>query len=209
MKHISLLIVCGLGVVGGIHGGLHATFQELKESMRHSTSSTAVSKAKKYLDEHDVTSEQVKELIESVSFENYKVELATYAYPHVSDKKNYLNTLKNSLYLSSARSVKEHIEQEATRTGNLDDLISFMKYSSSSTAVEKATAYFDKYTVTSREVKEMLQAISFDRDKLVLAKRAYPHVQDKKNYVATIEGELFLSSTHDLKAYIAKIDRLK
>ncbi len=209
MKHISIFLFCSLFVIRSVHGGLHETFHEVKDSMRHSTSSIAVDKGKKYLDDHEVTSAQVRELIESVSFEDYKVELAEYAYACVNDKKIFLETLKNSLYPSSLQALREHIEYEENRKGNLNELICSIQYSTSSSAVEKACRYLDNCTVTSSEVKMMLKALSYDRDRLEIAKYAYPHVKDKKNYLNTIEDELFLSSTRDLKTYIAKIDRLK
>lgn len=94
-----------------LHAGLTKTFDEVKASMKHACSSTALENAKQYIDKNDVTSAQVKEMMASVSFDSYKLELAKYAYPHTVDKKVYLDTVGEQLFGISKRELNDYIQK--------------------------------------------------------------------------------------------------
>ncbi len=65
-------------------------FSQLKESLsREWFEKNRVISAKVVMDKNRFTSQQVKELLQLFSFENYKLELAKHAYRNTVDKRNY------------------------------------------------------------------------------------------------------------------------
>lgn len=210
MQGFYLLFLCFIFVMCKMYGEKADDFSELKNSVRNSISSTAVSLAEDYIQNNEVTSAQVKELIDNVSFEDYKVELAKFAYFYVKDKEDYLATIKGSLFFSSFDKVEQHVKSRPSfRTGNLPALIADLKVMSSSRAYDKVCRYIDQYTVTSQDIAHILDQIAFEDTKFQIAKYAYPQIADKKVYLQTLYTNLRLSTYRNLEKYIQKIDSLK
>ena len=71
-----------------------------------------------------------------------------------------------------------------------------------STKIDISKQILDNNTVTSEQVKQILQLFSFDDSKLEVAKYAYDKTCDKSNYYKVYDAFSFESSIQTLKNYI-------
>jgi hypothetical protein len=60
-------------------------------------------------------------------------------------------------------------------------------------------------TMSSAQIKELMQKLTFDSNKLELAKYAFPYVYDKGMYFLVGEGLTFSSSRDELNEYLLSI----
>lgn len=72
-----------------------------------------------------------------------------------------------------------------------------------STNVEISKAMLDKNTLTSAQVKELMSYFTFESNMLDVAKYAYSHTCDQKNYFVVFDVFTFQSSIEELKNYIS------
>jgi hypothetical protein len=72
-----------------------------------------------------------------------------------------------------------------------------------SSNVEITKGMLDKNMVTTDQVKEILSYFSFESNKLDIAKYAYKHTCDSKNYFKLYDAFTFDSSIEELKNYIS------
>ncbi|MDD5361729.1 MAG: DUF4476 domain-containing protein [Ignavibacteria bacterium] len=69
---------------------------------------------------------------------------------------------------------------------------------------EMISMVLDKYYVTSEHVKSLLTAVTFENNKLEVAKYAYARTVDKENYYKVLSSFTFESTIEELKDFISK-----
>lgn len=89
----------------------NSAFQQLKKSIANeSYESTKLKVAKQFVSVNYFNASQVKELLETFSYENSKIELAKYAYDFTVDKGNYFIVNEAFSYSSSKESLMDYIK---------------------------------------------------------------------------------------------------
>ncbi|TGE14927.1 DUF4476 domain-containing protein [Hymenobacter elongatus] len=69
--------------------------------------SSRLSIAKQALDQSSIRADDLKRLLETLDFENSRVELAKYAYPHVADQQNFYRVYDAFQFDSNVREIQE------------------------------------------------------------------------------------------------------
>jgi len=69
---------------------------------------------------------------------------------------------------------------------------------------EMITMVLDKYYVTSEQVRKLVSSVTFENNKLEIAKYAYARTVDKENYYKVLTAFSFESTIKELKDFIGK-----
>jgi len=160
------------------------------------------------------TSSQVVQLLQLVSAETSRLQLAKASYRTVVDPINF-TAVSNLLYSQSSRDeLSSYINNGGTGTTNTGIAMSEADYTNLYRSISTQFLPFSKITMltntfnntsyyfTSSQVKGLLQLISSETNRLQLAKTAYRNTVDRANY--GLLNDLFTNTTYraELIAYV-------
>ena len=160
------------------------------------------------------TSSQVVQLLQLVSAETNRLQLAKASYRTVVDPINF-TAVSNLLYSQSSRDeLSAYINNGGSGTTNTGIAMSEADYTNLYRSISAQFLPFSKITMltntfnntsyyfTSSQVKGLLQLISSESNRLQLAKTAYRNTVDRGNYAQL--NDLFTNTTYraDLIAYV-------
>lgn len=160
------------------------------------------------------TSSQVVQLLQLVSAETNRLQLAKVSYRTVVDPINF-TSVSNLLYSQSSRDeLSAYINNGTTGTTGAGVAMSETDYTALHRSISSQFLPFSKITLltntfnntanyfTSSQVKGLLLLISSESNRLQLAKKAYRNTVDRVNYAQL--NDLFTTTTYkaDLEAYV-------
>ncbi len=160
------------------------------------------------------TSSQVVQLLQLVSSENNRLQLAKASYRTVVDPINF-TAVSNLLYSQNSRDeLSSFINNGGSGTTNTGIAMSEADYTNLYRSISAQFLPFSKITMltntfnntsyyfTSSQVKGLLQLISSETNRLQLAKTAYRNTVDRGNYAQL--NDLFTNTTYraELIAYV-------
>lgn len=159
------------------------------------------------------TSNQVAALLQLVTAETTRLQLAKAAYRTVVDPVNF-TTVSNLLYSQSSRDELSYYISSGGNASTSQAPMSTADYSKLQQTISEQFLPFSKITIltntfnntsyyfTSAQVKGLLQLISSETNRLTLAKKAYRNTVDRANYA--ILNDLFTNTTYrsELNAYV-------
>lgn len=160
------------------------------------------------------TSSQVVQLLQLVSSETNRLQLAKASYRTVVDPVNF-TAVSNLLYSQSSRDeLSAYINNGATGTGNTGVAMSESDYAALHRNISSQFLPFSKITLltntfnntayyfTASQVKGLLLLISSETNRLTLAKKAYRNTVDRANYSQL--NDLFTNTSYrdDLISYV-------
>ena len=160
------------------------------------------------------TSSQVVQLLQLISAETNRLQLAKASYRTVVDPINF-TAVSNLLYSQNSRDeLSAYINNGGSGTTNTGIAMSDADYTNLYRSISAQFLPFSKITMltntfnntsyyfTSSQVKGLLQLISSESNRLQLAKTAYRNTVDRGNYAQL--NDLFTNTTYraDLIAYV-------
>jgi hypothetical protein len=160
------------------------------------------------------TSSQVVQLLQLISAETNRLQLAKASYRTVVDPINF-TSVSNLLYSQSSRDeLAAYINNGATGTTTAGVAMSETDYATLHRSISSQFLPFSKITLltntfnntanyfTSSQVRGLLLLISSETNRLQLAKKAYRNTVDRGNYAQL--NDLFTNTTYkdDLIAYV-------
>jgi hypothetical protein len=172
-------------------------------------SSDKVNLIQNFLEHKKMTTDQVETILGWLSFENYKLQIASFCYPRVIDQDKYLQISNLFTFQSSKQALDKLMfdnKENAKNNSNLQqtNLISESQISILSkevkikiTDTEKQKIMFQnlaEYKMTTSQIASMMDWFTFEGSKLEFAKWAYSRVNDKSNYLQIKNKLTFLSS---------------
>lgn len=160
------------------------------------------------------TSSQVVQLLQLISAETSRLQLAKASYRTVVDPVNF-TSVSNLLYSKSSRDeLAAYINNGATGTTAAGVAMSETDYATLHRSISSQFLPFSKITLltntfdntanyfTSSQVRGLLLLISSETNRLQLAKKAYRNTVDRENYA--LLNDLFTNTSYraDLVAYV-------
>jgi hypothetical protein len=159
------------------------------------------------------TSNQVVRLLQLISAETSRLQLAKASYRTVVDPVNF-SAVSNLLYSQSSRDELAYYINNGGDASTSNAPMSTADYTKLQQTISEQFLPFSKITIltntfnntsyyfTSAQVKGLLQLISSETNRLTLAKKAYRNTVDRANY--SILNDLFTNTTYrsELNAYV-------
>jgi hypothetical protein len=192
-------------------------FSSLYQTIRYqspvSTQVTSINNAFNTMGNY-FTSSQVVQLLQLVSAETTRLQLAKASYRTVVDPVNF-TAVSNLLYSQSSRDdLSAYINNGAAGATNTGVAMSDADYSTLHRSISSQFLPFSKITLltntfdntanyfTSSQVRGLLLLISSETNRLQLAKKAYRNTVDRANYA--LLNDLFTNTSYkaDLIAYV-------
>lgn len=159
------------------------------------------------------TASQVSQLIQLVSGEGTRLQLAKLAYDNVVDPVNY-NTVSSLLYSQSSRddlgvfigsgttvntrTAMPEAEYNTLYQSVTAQFLPFAKMNALTTIFNTGTNYF-----STSQAKNLIQLVSSESNRLQLAKSAYRNIVDRANFSQVYDLFTTPSYKTDLQAYVA------
>ncbi|MBR5028930.1 MAG: DUF4476 domain-containing protein [Bacteroidales bacterium] len=162
---------------------------------------------RKIISTNNLRASQLTELVETMYYEDDKFELLKYAYTKSNDKKNFSKALtllrkeeNREYFLKKMGKAKK--TTTTTRTASkpkaksaIDEYIeavnAFYSQSDKKAAIEHIIT---SNKLTATQIKQLVNIMASQHDKLELLEFAYPYCKDKNNYIKTVS---ILASIHD------------
>lgn len=192
-----------------------------------STNALKKAKAEEIITSNCLLASQVVQIIKQIPDPAYQLELAKLSYAHTYDIKNYLvvvnaltsatdrnilNQFINGEYIVDPVEVVEVIEVPA---GDCPMPASDEDFRLGKNAVAKesfdgdrvaiAKQFVSNHCLTTNQVIELINQLTFESSKLEFAKFAYTHTYDRKNYYLVNSCFSFSNSKSELNAYISSV----
>jgi len=188
--------------------------------------------AKAFVQANCLTSQQITQLAMRFTGDGYKLQLAKIAWQHCFDRKNYYDVLDAFKTNAAAFRLYHFIDSRSignippdpdvypvpppvapvddpgppciTLPAELEEMTAAISHESSSStklAVAKQIVSAKKCFLPS-QIKELVSLMSFESDKLALAKFAYDYCSEKEGYFLVNDALSFSSSKTELIEYI-------
>lgn len=179
------------------------TFDDEKQSM-----------AENKLNSSQLTTNQVKAILEEFRFEGTKLKIAKYAYPKVTDPDNYstivdeftFNSNKDELRLlirNSSPSRNNTANNGAISERDFQQFLKDLKKEKFDSRQQKMTkSKLDSHYFTTNQINTILEEFSFEGTKLELAKHAHSRVLDPENYSIIVDSFTFGANKKELRLFI-------
>ncbi|MCS7074616.1 MAG: DUF4476 domain-containing protein [Bacteroidia bacterium] len=173
--------------------------------------------AKQFIDNHYVTTEQVRQIALQFVHDENRLELAMFAYRRVADPYNYFRLMDIFAYANTARRFHDFIlanEQyfrpapcngsapaiSDTEFGMI--LQSIRNRTFEETRVLMAKQVITFYSLYSHQISALMQVMSFENSRMEIAKFAANRVIDPHNYYLVNNAFRFESSVQELHRWL-------
>jgi len=201
-----------------------ADFAQAKEAVRNAAfSSSMLSTAKTILANNYLTTDQVIEICEIMSFDDTKLEFAKAAYSRVVDPSNYFRVANAFSFSSSKEEINKLIAANSNNNYNDNDYndrrrgrsepMNSGRFAEAKQTIKNGSFDATKLSIakniintnyfTTDQVLELCKLFSFDESKLEVAKTAYFRTVDVNNFYKVGNVLSFSSSKEALNNFIA------
>jgi len=178
-----------------------------------------------------MTSDQIRDICRLFSYESSRLDFAKYAFEYCYDRYRYYMVGQSFAYSSSVDELNRYITNQMSayqspygappqggygyfQSDNPDcrffmsdqdfidlkHMINNTPYSSTKMTIAKQAC--SATCISAEQVREICRLFSFDSDRLTLAKFAFDHCYDRRNYFKVNEVFTFSSSVNELNRYI-------
>lgn len=155
-----------------------------------------------YLLSHDITSEQLKEVLMLLDFDDEKVEIIKLVQPRVIDREKILLVLEpiNSSikrdevleYLKTSHKNHRNDDEKAAHHKNREDFTKLQEATKTAWPFREQkiiiTEYLISHDITSKQLGSLLEFITFDSEKAELIKLILPRVIDRDRIVFALDS---------------------
>lgn len=173
---------------------------------------------KKAVTNNCYTVAQLAQLLTILETEMDKLKLAKIGYYHLTDKENAKNITNIFKFKTMTEDyiafLKNTADENYQKALNCKEPVSETKFNEFYVSIVKekyeyekaatANKYIMKNCFSSAQIKKIIDIFSHDREKLELAKAAYPVVTDKENYKMLEESFLFSENKKQFLNFISK-----
>ncbi len=169
------------------------------------------------------TTAQVRQLLLQVNSQTYRLDLAKASYRSVTDQWNFNQVYNLFNTQSSRQELQAYVNSYVDNTGNTGDVyyppMASYTYNSLYTSVQnkfglgaKMSALEDifanqSYYFTTDQAERLIRLVSAESNRLQLAKLAYSHITDPRNFSQLYDMFSYQSSRTELEAYVRDNDR--